>query len=68
MCALQQTQMVTPLQLYFSFKMAFTNAQVSAFNPLPYSLLTVPKPWRAFTTFFYFGTISLDFVFHMFFL
>ncbi|KAH9846368.1 Der1-like protein [Lenzites betulinus] len=46
-----QCQLVTPLQLYFSFKAAFTNAQ----------------PWRAFTTFFYFGGISLDFVFHMFF-
>ncbi|KAI0269912.1 Der1-like protein [Gloeopeniophorella convolvens] len=46
-----QCQLVTPLQLYFSFKAAFTNAQ----------------PWRAFTTFFYFGSISLDFVFHLFF-
>ncbi len=26
--ALQQTQLVTPLQLYFSFKAAFTNMQV----------------------------------------
>ncbi|TFY79766.1 hypothetical protein EWM64_g4246 [Hericium alpestre] len=47
-----QCQLVTPLQLYFSFKAAFTNAQ----------------PWRALTTFFYFGSISLDFVFHLFFL
>ncbi|KAI0050371.1 Der1-like protein [Auriscalpium vulgare] len=46
-----QCQLVTPLQLYFSFKAAFTNAQ----------------PWRAVTTFFYFGSISLDFVFHLFF-
>ncbi|TFY76947.1 hypothetical protein EWM64_g7066 [Hericium alpestre] len=46
-----QCQLVTPLQLYFSFKAAFTNAQ----------------PWRALTTFFYFGSISLDFVFHLFF-
>jgi len=46
-----QCQLVTPLQLYFSFKSAFTNVQ----------------PWRALTTFFYFGTLSLDFVFHMFF-
>ncbi|KAF8500912.1 Der1-like protein [Russula emetica] len=46
-----QCQLVTPLQLYFSFKAAFHNAQ----------------PWRVFTTFFYFGSISLDFVFHLFF-
>ncbi|KAG1884196.1 Der1-like protein [Suillus subluteus] len=46
-----QCQLVTPLQLYFSFKSAFTNAQ----------------PWRMATTFFYFGSISLDFVFHLFF-
>ncbi|KAI6014661.1 Der1-like protein [Pisolithus marmoratus] len=46
-----QCQVVTPLQLYFSFKSAFTNAQ----------------PWRMLTTFFYFGPISLDFVFHLFF-
>lgn len=26
------------------------------------------KPWRMVTTFFYFGSISLDFVFHLFFL
>lgn len=46
-----QCQMVTPLQLYFSYKAAFSNAQI----------------WRVFTTFFYFGNISLDFVFHLFF-
>jgi len=46
-----QCQLITPLQLYFSFKAAFRNAQ----------------PWRMFTTFFYFGSISLDFVFHLFF-
>jgi len=46
-----QCQLVTPLQLYYSPKSAFVNVQV----------------WRAFTTFFYFGTISLDFVFHLFF-
>ncbi|KAF7424460.1 hypothetical protein PC9H_009767 [Pleurotus ostreatus] len=46
-----QTQLVTPLQLYYSPRSAFLNAQ----------------PWRAVTTFFYFGSISLDFVFHLFF-
>ncbi|KAF9013274.1 Der1-like protein [Cyathus striatus] len=46
-----QCQLVTPLQLYFSFKSAFVNVQ----------------PWRAVTNFFYFGSISVDFVFHLFF-
>ncbi|KAG6335965.1 hypothetical protein ID866_3118 [Astraeus odoratus] len=46
-----QCQAVTPLQLYFSFKSAFTNVQ----------------PWRILTTFFYFGPLSLDLVFHLFF-
>jgi len=46
-----QCQLVAPLHLYFSFKAAFTNGQM----------------WRALTTFFYFGPISLDFVFHLFF-
>jgi len=46
-----QCQLVTPLQLYFSYKSAFTNAQL----------------WRTVTTFFYFGTLSLDFIFHLFF-
>ncbi|KAG8906636.1 hypothetical protein FRB99_006424 [Tulasnella sp. 403] len=46
-----QCQIVAPLQLYFSFKAAFVNAQ----------------PWRLLTTFLYFGPLSLDFVFHLFF-
>ncbi|KAI0801906.1 Derlin [Irpex lacteus] len=46
-----QCQLVTPLQLYFSYKAAFNNFQ----------------PWRVATNFFYFGALSLDFVFHMFF-
>lgn len=33
--SLQQCQLVTPLQLYFSFKAAFTNAQVRATSWLP---------------------------------
>ncbi|KDQ20915.1 hypothetical protein BOTBODRAFT_124792 [Botryobasidium botryosum FD-172 SS1] len=46
-----QCHLVTPLQLYFSFRSAFVNLQ----------------PWRAATTFLYFGQMSLDFVFHLFF-
>ncbi|KAF8524961.1 Derlin [Gautieria morchelliformis] len=46
-----QCQLVTPLQLYFSFKSAIVNGQ----------------PWRILSTFLYFGPLSLDFVFHLFF-
>ncbi|KIY46511.1 Der1-like protein [Fistulina hepatica ATCC 64428] len=46
-----QCQLVTPLQLYYSPKSAFLNMQL----------------WRPLTTFFYFGPLSLDFVFHLFF-
>ncbi|KAF9648029.1 Der1-like protein [Thelephora ganbajun] len=46
-----QIEMVTPLQLYFSFKSAFTNAQF----------------WRAVTNFFYFGPLSFELFFHLFF-
>jgi len=48
---LVQCQLVTPLQLYYSYKSAFDNYQ----------------PWRVATTFLYFGQLSLDFVFHLFF-
>ncbi|KAJ3556196.1 hypothetical protein NM688_g2160 [Phlebia brevispora] len=46
-----QCQLVTPLQLYFNWKAVAVNWQI----------------WRIFTNFFYFGSLSLDFVFHMFF-
>lgn len=46
-----QCQLVAPLQLYFSFKSALVNVQ----------------PWRLLTTFLYFGPLSLDYVFHLFF-
>ncbi|KDQ06812.1 hypothetical protein BOTBODRAFT_39304 [Botryobasidium botryosum FD-172 SS1] len=46
-----QCQFVTSLQLYFSFRSAFLNLQ----------------PWRAVTTFLYFGPMSRDFLFHLFF-
>jgi hypothetical protein len=31
-------------------------------------LTRIDQPWRAVTNFFYFGTLGVDFVFHMFFL
>ena len=63
--------MVTPLQLYFSFKSAFTNAQVAH---LPRSrcengwLRHRQQVWRAVTNFFYFGPLSFELFFHLFFL
>lgn len=64
----QQCQLVTPLQLYFSWKSTFVNAQVCSWDLWSTSELNPIQPWRAITTFFYFGSISLDFVFHLFFL
>lgn len=43
---------MTPLQLYFTYRSAFEYGQF----------------WRVFTTFLYWGNLSLDFFFHLFFL
>ncbi|KAH8825394.1 Der1-like protein [Flagelloscypha sp. PMI_526] len=45
-----QSELVTPLQLYFSAQNAMNG-----------------EPWRAVTTFFYFGPLGLDFIFHLYF-
>ncbi|KAH6724771.1 Der1-like family-domain-containing protein [Leptodontidium sp. MPI-SDFR-AT-0119] len=50
--ALVQCQIVTPFQLFYSFRTVFSKSQY----------------WRIFTTFLYFGPLSLDLVFHVFFL
>ncbi|WWC88404.1 uncharacterized protein L201_003315 [Kwoniella dendrophila CBS 6074] len=49
---LVECQVIAPLQLYFSWKAAIGNGQV----------------WRLITTFLYFGPLSLDLAFHMFFI
>ncbi|GFZ50597.1 hypothetical protein JCM24511_08355 [Saitozyma sp. JCM 24511] len=49
---LVECQVVAPLQLYFSWKAAVGNMQF----------------WRFLTTFFYFGPLSLDLAFHLFFI
>ncbi|WVQ65354.1 uncharacterized protein L199_003530 [Kwoniella botswanensis] len=49
---LVECQVVAELQLYFSWKAAVGNMQV----------------WRFITTFLYFGPLSLDLAFHMFFI
>ncbi|QSZ30783.1 hypothetical protein DSL72_000341 [Monilinia vaccinii-corymbosi] len=50
--ALVQCQIVTPFQLFYSFRAVFVKSQY----------------WRLITTFIYFGPLSLDLVFHVFFL
>jgi len=45
-------ELVSPFSLYFNMRLVFIRMQV----------------WRLFTNFFFFGSISLDFFFHMFFL
>jgi len=45
-------ELISPFSLYFNLRLVFVRAQV----------------WRLFTNFFFFGSISLDFFFHMFFL
>lgn len=50
--ALVQFQMITPYQLFYSFRTVFHKSQY----------------WRLITTFLYFGPLSLDLVFHIYFL
>jgi len=52
MSALVQCQVVTPFQLFYSFRAVFKKFQY----------------WRLLTTFIYFGPLSLDLVFHVYFL
>jgi len=47
-----QCELVAPIQLYFSYKATFVNGQI----------------WRLLTTFTYFGKMSLDLAFHLFFI
>ncbi|KAF3920320.1 Derlin-2 [Dactylellina cionopaga] len=47
-----QCQLVSPFQLFFSMPAVFSKRQY----------------WRLITTFLYFGPLSLDFLFHMFFM
>ncbi|QUC19505.1 uncharacterized protein UV8b_03746 [Ustilaginoidea virens] len=50
--ALVQCHIVTPFQLFYSFRAVFIKSQY----------------WRLLTTFFYFGPFSLDLLFHIYFL
>ncbi|KAI9718888.1 MAG: hypothetical protein M1812_003772 [Candelaria pacifica] len=49
---LVQCQVITPFQLFYSFRAVFVKSQY----------------WRLVTTFLYFGPLSLDLLFHVFFL
>ena len=63
--------MIAPLQLYFSWRTAVTQMQVgeaALLNRLCIIRLTARKLWRFFTTFLYFGQLSLDLAFHLFFM
>lgn len=47
-----QTQIITPFNVYYNTSLIFRRGEV----------------WRLLTNFFFFGSLGLDFVFHMFFL
>ncbi|OCL12050.1 Der1-like protein, partial [Glonium stellatum] len=49
---LVQCHIITPFQLFYSFRTVFYRSQY----------------WRLITTFFYFGPLSLDLIYHIFFL
>jgi len=86
--ALVQCQIVTPFQLFYSYRTVFQKAEVSAppharslfpfqYHPSSRSAApqhrTNPRPsplqyWRLLTTFLYFGPISIDLLFHVYFL
>lgn len=67
--ALVQCQIVTPFQLFYSFRAVFVKNQVYSLS-FSFSIesLTAHQVWRLLTTFLYFGPLSLDLVFHVFFL
>lgn len=76
---LVQCHILTPFQLFYSFRAVFVRSQVMfilPFSNLPslYSLVAVllmgkcQQYWRLFTTFIYFGPLSLNLLFHIFFI
>ncbi len=77
---LVQCHIITPFQLFYSFRAVFIKNQVSRSlkisSPLPplvspnaLSLIfALQQYWRLLTTFIYFGPLSLDLLFHVFFL
>ena len=68
---LVQCQVVSPFQLFFSFSSVWYKRQVSSSPQHPTTTQLKKQPqqyWRLLTTFLYFGPLSLDFMFHLFFM
>ncbi|THV83359.1 putative membrane protein [Aureobasidium pullulans] len=70
---LVQCHVLTPFQLFYSFRAVFVRSQVCLISPTPspfVSSITDSKLqyWRLFTTFIYFGPLSLNLLFHIFFI
>ena len=77
--ALVQCHILTPFQLFYSYRAVFYKSQVRQdyngdhdiliLGLFLKSLANLPSQyWRLVTTFFYFGPLSLDLLFHVFFL
>ncbi len=71
--ALVQFKILTPFQLFYSYRSVFIKGQVRFLrlvSPLCALLRadSLLQYWRLLTTFLYFGPISLDLVFHIYFL
>ena len=68
---LVQCHILTPFQLFYSFRTVFYRSQVRQRRlRLDGDLLLTMlyQYWRLITTFFYFGPLSLDLLYHIFFL
>jgi Derlin-2/3 len=67
---LVQCHIISPFQLFFSVRAVFFKSQVhaNAGKGAYTHMLTLLQYWRLLTTFFYFGPLSLDLLYHIFFL
>lgn len=71
---LVQCRVITPFQLFYSFRAVFVKNQVYDYEhsidcPGRIAMLILEQQyWRLLTTFLYFGPLSLDLLFHVFFL
>ncbi|KAK5730064.1 hypothetical protein LTR17_011468 [Elasticomyces elasticus] len=66
---LVQCQILTPFQLFYSFRAVFHKQQVRARHEiLDDQNADMTQYWRLLTTFIYFGPLSLNLLFHIFFI
>lgn len=66
---LVQCHIVTPLQLFYSFRAVYYKSQVRpSWMEWKGKQLTTWQYWRLITTFLYLGPLGLDLLFHVFFL